>query len=304
MLQRATLTALLTAALVATPPAASAQGKGGKPPASGTSTPEIIYILSGKTYQLRVANEDGTGAVTLHSSSQPIYARFGPRGSGKIAFWEGKSLKMLTYEAPSTGVRTTEISAALHTTAGTQFSVITDFDYSPTGGHLAWWHPDERQIYVWDIEAGEVSTQVPTGWPVFSVGFSSDGTRIFYSESTDGGFANFEVKSVPTAGGSPNGLGITGRITGVDTGNADDKLLVEHQVPNVTRYQELIPANETAGTRLVDGHDGALNCNDTRFLYVIPGTQRMTLIYDRSTGMSSTFSRDSKVNYASYMPTC
>jgi hypothetical protein len=30
----------------------------------------------------------------------------------------------------------------------------------------------------------------------------------------------------------------------------------------------------------------------------------MTLIYDRSTGLSSTFSRDSKVNYASYMQTC
>src|SRR5687767_14529202 len=112
MLHRASLTALLTAALVATPPAL-AQGKGGKPPASATSTPEIIYSLSGKTYQLRVANEDGTGAVTLHSSGQPIFARFGPRGSGKIAFWEGKSLKMLTYEATSSGARTTAV-ANLH----------------------------------------------------------------------------------------------------------------------------------------------------------------------------------------------
>lgn len=304
MLQRATLTALLTAALVATPPAALAQGKSGKPPASGTSTPEVIYILSGKTYQLRVSNEDGTGAVTLHSSSQPIYPRFGPRGSGKIAFWEGKSLKMLTYEASSTGVRTTGVSSALHTTTGTQFSVIIDFDFSPTGSHLAWWHPDEQKIYVWDVEAGQVSTQVPTGWPVFSVGFTSDGSRILYSESTDGGFANFAVKSVPTAGGSPSGLGITGRINGLDTGNADDKLLLQRQIVGVGSYQELVLAGETTGTRLVDGNDGALNCNDTRFLYVIPGSQRMTLIYNRLTGLSSTFSRDSKIIHASYMPTC
>lgn len=303
MLQRAMPTALLTAAFAVMPWTALAQGKSGKPPASGTSTPEVVSVLSGKTNQLRVANEDGTGTVTLHSSSQPIYPRFGPRGSGKIAFWEGKSLKLLTYEASSSGVRTTGVTT-LHSTAGTQFSVIIDFDFSPTGTHLAWWHPDEQRIYVWDLVAGQVSSQVSTGWPVFSVGFSSDGSRIVYSESTDGGFANFELKSVPTAGGSPAGLGITGRITGLDTGNADDKLLVEHQVPNVTRYQELIPAGASAGTRLVDGHDGALNCDDTRFLYVIPGTQKMTLIYDRSTGLSSTFSRDSKVSYASYMPTC
>ena len=301
MLQRAILTGLFTAASMLAP--ATAQGKGG-PVGSGTSTPEIVYTLSGKTNQLRVANEDGTGAMTLHSSSQPIYARFGPRGSGKIAFWEGKALKMLTYDASSGAVRTTEVSNPLHTTTGTQFSVIIDFDYSPTGSHLAWWHPDERQIYVWDIAAGEVSNQVSTGWPVFSVGFTKDGSRIVFSESTDGGFANFEVKSVPTGGNSPSGLGITGRITGLDTGNADDKLLVEHQVPGVTRYQELVPAGGTAGTRLVDGNDGSLSCDDRRLLYVVPGNQRMTLIYDRSTGLSSTFSRDSKVNYASYMPTC
>jgi hypothetical protein len=30
----------------------------------------------------------------------------------------------------------------------------------------------------------------------------------------------------------------------------------------------------------------------------------MTLIYDRQTGLSSTFSRDSKIIHASYMPTC
>jgi WD40 repeat protein len=247
MLQRATLTALLTAALVMMPPAAVAQGKRGKPPATGTSTPEVIYTLSGKNYQLRVSNEDGTGAVTLHSSGQPIYARFGPRGSGKIALWEGKSLKMLTYEVTSSGAGTTGV-ATLHSTTGTQFSVIIDFDFSPTGSHLAWWHPDEQQIYVWDVAAGQVSTQVPTGWPVFDVGFTSDGSRIVYSESTDGGFANLEVKSVPTSGGSPSGLGITGRINGVDTGNADDKLLLKRQIAGVGSYQELVLAGETTGT--------------------------------------------------------
>jgi Tol biopolymer transport system component len=189
MLQRAVLSSLFAAAAMLAPTAALTQGRG--QPAGGTSAPEVVYTLTGKTNLLRVANENGTGAVTLHSSSQPIYARFGPRGSGKIALWEGKSLRMLTYEASSSGVRTTGITPALHTAVGTQFSVIIDFDYSPTGSHLAWWHPDERKIYVWDVATGQVSNQVSTGWPVFSVGFTSDGSRIVYSESTDGGFASF-----------------------------------------------------------------------------------------------------------------
>ena len=298
-----TLLAVAAVALLA-----SAASMEAKPPGSGsggTTAPEIVYTYEGRSgWQLRVANEDGTGAVTLHSSSAPIYARLGPSGSRQIAFWEGKTLKLLTYDVTTTGVRSAGITT-LTSTSGSQFNVIVDFDFSPAGTHLAWWHPDERKIYVYDLQSPGASELISTGYPVSDVTITQDGQTIIYAESIDGSFTNYSLKAVPVAGGSPTELGITGNILGVDAGHTDNKLLLTKQIVNVGRYLELVPDGATTGTRLTDGREGSLNCSDTRFVYRLPsGNKASTLIYDLGTGTSSTFSRDLSVIWVSYMPTC
>lgn len=276
-----------------------------KPPtAPGTSAPEVVFSYrSNKGYQLRVANEDGSGAAVLHSSGSPIYARFGPRASNKIAFWEGKTLKLLTYEIASGGVRTAAIQQ-LASTAGTQFSVIVDFDYSPTGGHLAWWHPDERKIYTHDLQTGATSAILDTGYPVSDVTFTRDGQTIIYAESIGGSFTDYRLLSVPVGGGTPAELGISGNILTVDSGNSDDKLLLTKQIVNVGRYLEIVPEGQTSGTRITDGWDGNLHCSDERILFRLPGSRPSQLVYDLTTGQTMTFSRDSNVTWPSFMPTC
>ena len=67
--------AVAFSALLISTPAVS----GGKSPAVGTSSAEVIYTLTGRnSYELLVSNEDGTGAVSLFKSANQLNGRLGP----------------------------------------------------------------------------------------------------------------------------------------------------------------------------------------------------------------------------------
>ncbi|WP_309662237.1 hypothetical protein [Sphingomonas sp.] len=268
-------------------------------PTSATSSPEVIFTLTSRsgTYDLRVANEDGTGAASLFKGNSQLNGKFGPRADRTIAFWNGGNLTLLTYDATSTGVRTTGTRVLLN--SGRNFA--SPFDFS--GRDIAWWHPETGDLHNYNLASGTDSIlfNVPQS---SSVSFNPDGTAIFYSEAI--GSTDYVMRRIPITGGSPTDVGITGHIMLFDTGHQSDKFVVSYQVTGVGPHLDYIPAGATSGTTFGNGYGGAFRCDDRVIIFRHPtgNNSSNTLKYDVQTNTTSTFSSDNNVVFASYMPTC
>ena len=269
---------------------------GGKSPA-GTSSPEVIYTLTGRnSYDLLVSNEDGTGAVSLFKSANQLSGRFGPRADQTVAFWNGGELNLLHYDITTTGVKAGTKQVLL--TSGRRFA--SPFDFS--GKDIAWWHAETGQLHVHNLVTGDqVIANVPS---LTSVSFSPDGAAIFYAEAT--GATTHVMRSIPSAGGVASDVGISGYIYGFDSGHQSNAFAVAYQVAGVGPHLDYLPAGQTSGATFANGSDGAFRCDDKVIIYrrSSGGNSVSTLKYDIVSNSTSTFSTNSNIIFASYMPTC
>lgn len=266
-------------------------------PSVGTSSPEVIYTLTGRnSYDLQVSNEDGTGAVSLFKSANQLSGRLGPRADQTVAFWNGGELNLLPYDITSTGVKAGTKQVLL--TSGRQFA--SPFDFS--GKDIAWWHPETNELHVYNLVGGDhVITTVAA---LTSVSFSPDGASIFYAQGT--GPTTSVMRSIPTAGGDASDVGISGYIYSFDSGHQSNAFAVAYQVAGVGPHLDYIPAGQTSGATFANGSDGSFRCDDKVILYRHPssGNSVSTLKYNILSNTSSTFSTNSNIIFASYMPTC
>lgn len=282
----------LSALLISSPVTA-----GGKTPVVGTSSAEVIYTLTSRTaYELLVSNEDGTGAVSLAKSANQLSGRLGPRADRTVAFWNGGELNLLPYEITSSGVKPGTKQVLLN--SGRRFA--SPFDFS--GSDIAWWHPETGQLHVYNLVSGDnVIATVPE---LTSVSFNPDGTAIFYAEAT--GPTTRVMRSIPTVGGLASDVGITGYIYSFDSGHQSNAFAVAYQVSGVGPHLDYIPAGQAAGTTFANGSDGAFKCDDKVIIYRHSNGANSvsTLKYDVISKSTSTFSTNSNIIFASYMPTC
>lgn len=283
---------LIIAALLA----GSAQAA--KPPApAGTNSPEVIYTLAGRrSYELRVANEDGTGAVTLFKGPQLVIGKFGPRADRTIVFMHANQLILMTYATSSTGV--VEESREILLDIGRRFSGSFDF----SGTDVAWWHPGTGDLRIYNL-ASRSDRFVANVPDLAGVSFSADGSKIFYG---DGKFTGrYSLHSIPVAGGDPTELGIGTNALVFDSGRTADHFAVAYHISGNWQL-DFVPAGAASGEKIAKGIEGSFRCDDQVIIYRQPtGTNGYdTLNYDRATGLSSVFSTHNDVKFASYMPDC
>ena len=286
---------IIATALLAT----SAQG--GKPsPPVGTSTPEVVYTLAAtKGYELRVANRDGTGEVTLYKGTGIVIGRFGPRADKTIAFYGGSDMYLMTYDASSSGTSATS-RRLLFNNGGLNAG---PFDFS--GTHIAWWSGRTGDLHVYDVAAGtdSVIMNLPD---LAGISFNSSGTEIFYGNGDNNG--HYLLHRIPIAGGTPTAVGVTTNVATFDSGHSADNFVIAAPQSG-TWYVDYVPAGASSGQRIAQGIEASFSCDDRYIIYRRPeGAGRNnaydTLVYDVQTGASATFSTNNGVKFASYMPTC
>ncbi len=284
--------------LIATLLASSTAHAAAKPTAPGTNTPEIVYTLAtAKGYELKVANEDGTGAITLYTGAGITISKFGPRATKNIAFYGGNNMYLLTYDVSSTGV--VKIGQRFLFDNGRSNGAPSPFDYN--GTYIAWWHPENGDLRLYDVRdgSGGVVINVPN---LSGISFSSDGSEIFYGDGGSG--APYRLHRIPIAGGTPTPVGVDANVGTFDSGHKTDAFAIAAPLSG-SWYLTHVPAGASSGRIIARAVEGSFRCDDKVIIYRMPaGNGYDTLKYDLETKLSSTFSTNNSVKFASYMPDC
>ena len=269
----------------------------GKPAPAPTSTPEIIYTLAGtRGYELKVSNRDGTGAVTLHKGPGIVIGKFGPRADNTIAFYGGSDMYLLTYDTPASGV--VAISKRLLFNNGR--ANAGPFDFS--GTDIAWWTGGTGDLRIYNVATGNdrLLINVPD---LAGISFDPGGTEIFYGNGNNAG--HYALHRIPVAGGTPTAVGVTSNAPTFDSGHAANSFVIAAPQSG-SWYVDHVPAGASSGQRIARGIEASFSCDDRYIIYRQPEGPNgyNTLVYDRQSATSGTFSTNDNVKFASYMPTC
>lgn len=282
--------------------AAPVSAQKGKPTVSLNA--EIGYTYaSGNYMDLRLANEDGTGAVTLHRGVFGGIGQFdlGPRAQRQIAFTENRLLKLLTYEPTGTGsVRTTSVVTLFSSTG-----MAESPSFSLDGSKIAFFiqEPGNTRISIVDVPGGAVTDLGPVSY-ASNLAWYYDGSGLVYRDY-DSATSQYVIREL-LLDGSNRLLLSEPNIEHVDTARTSKDLLVSYSRPGldeirVGRWSNGSYTNE----RVVAGLLAHFNCSDTRFIYRgFARMKRPTYKYDYATNTSSTFSTDNNIHHTDWMPTC
>lgn len=274
-----------------------------KPQPPGTATPEVAVVrISGgsrRFYELRLSNEDGTGASTLYSSRDTgqMMVDLGPRADRKLLLVQGGRLSLLSYDITSTGAEMTNLEQIVdmgHAGAATA-------TYSPAGTHIAYVRNGNSTIWQYDLATKAHTLVIDLPNLVGGLTFSRDGSTLFYLEQV--GPEEFSVNSIPLAGGAPTEIGPRGYFTEIAAmRTSDDLILVDitnWPQPDIYRY--------TNGSlqRLTNGYVPSFKCDDTTMIFqrINPDSSVSILKYPMGPGGESVFSTRS-LYWPEYFPTC
>lgn len=256
--RKAAILALCTSSLISAKPA---------PPPS-TSDPQIAYVnISGgsrRHYQLRVANEDGTGAATLYSSRDvgQMVPHMGPRASRTILLVQGSKLSLVRYEPSSTGTKLTNIEPlpSIGTATGAQ-----EVAFSPDGRKFVFFAQNDKKFWIFDLIDRIFSPVFQLDATPHNFAFSRDGSSLVYLDHvTD---TEAVLKKVSLSGGDPVELGIRGDFWDVEPAHNSDGYILVRGVNNRTSRIEYHPAGGGATVDLAQGYAPSLKCDDTTVIY-------------------------------------
>lgn len=294
---------LIAALLISAATSAIAQKKE-KPP-SGSTNPEIGYTYaSGNYMDLRLANEDATGAVTMHRGAYGAITQFdlGPRTQRQIAFIEGRDLKLLTYEPTGSGSVRTVSAETIYTGPGD----VSSLSFSPDGSTIAFYvvsDGTEGIIRYYDVATGAISEGATIGFAGYMAWYY-DGSGLVYT-NCNAQCDSYSVHEV-LLDGATRVLLTEANIEHVDTARTSKDLLVSYSRPGLNEIRVgLWRDGSYVKERVVAGLLAHFSCDDSRFIY--RGYARMkrpTYKYNFASNTSSTFSTDSNIHHTDWMPTC
>ncbi len=277
----------------------------GKPPSTGTMDPEVAYvrILPNGGREIRLAGADGTGSAVLATTrNRNISISLSPRSKNQLAYTDGNSLRLLTYEVTSTGPRTTSNVELVNFGR----SAMAYVDYSPAGTDLVYQDSRDSAVYVHNLASGARKLVVPPTTYLADVKFNHDGSRVIYSDTVDTTLLTVQFRSVPSTGGTPTDLPIRGKYGNFHVGNADDRIVVDTMGDWDTGAITLFPADGGSSTRLATGYFPVLRC-DTELLYqrrnLNPKGAVSILKLDLASNSTSTFSSADNM-WADTYPDC
>ncbi len=139
----------------------------------------VAYSPDGKTLAVGDGPNDGTGTVTLwDAAARKVIATLGEHERGVVALVFSPDATSLASGSCDGTIRIWDLaqSTCRHELPG--LSGVTELAYSPDGKLLA--SAGEGNIVtIWDVETGrEACRLTDLRWPVYSVSFSPDGTRL------------------------------------------------------------------------------------------------------------------------------
>ena len=298
--------ALLWLALATAAPSKPPTGGGGQ----GSPNPEIAYVsLSGNTNKLIVANENGTNASTLYSSSAALRFDLAPRGQHQIvvsiASTTDPSIVLLTYDVTGTG--------AFATTATKRIAAArrgTFVDFSPDGTKLAFACCSNGQtetLVVYDL-----TTNTTTPWATdtffWDVAWFRGGNSIAYSAPNADGSAGNTLYEVPGPGVAPQRLLTDRSDIYFDASRTDpDALVVNYHDAAGNALTGLWRNGSFADANLANNSVSffsELSCNDRELAYLgPPNNSPAWYIRDLTTGLTRLFSR-TYYHWVQFWPTC
>lgn len=288
---------LLTAAPAAT----------GKPPASPPN-PEIAYrFFGGNSNKLIVANENGTNASSLYSSTTAFRFDLAPRAQRQIAIIDGPAnatvLKLLTYAVNGSGVFvTTNVEVLGPARSGSYV------DFSPDGTKIAYAccsDGENEQLVVHDL-----TNNSKTAWGQSSfywdISWYRNGNSIAYAT-----LQPLEIRELTSPGASPQLLYSHGQgQLYIDSARTNgDRLVISYSDANGSARVGLWQPGGFVISDLANSArswQGTLNCNDTKLAYMgVQNTSGSQAFYIRNlgTGQTSLVSKESNI-LLQFWPTC
>jgi hypothetical protein len=290
--------------------ACSTPALGGKPSGGGggspsTTDPQVgyIHLLSNGDRELRLANEDGTGSALLLSTRSNILAfGLGPRAGHQVAYSDGSTIHLLTYEITSTGPVTRSNVTLVN--LGTQKA--PQLRFSPLGTQIVWL--SGRNLYVYDVGSRQTQLLVQPHGDIGDFDFTHDGAQLFYSETDGVDPLTVQLRSVPIAGGPPTDVPVAGRYGDFRLGHTDLKIVAD-VMGNFEGQMSLLPADGSGPVGLTNGYHPALRCDDRMIIFqrrLFSGSRVVAVAvykYDLTSGSTSTFSTKDN-NTAEYFPDC
>ena len=283
-----TLGLLIGCALLASSGAVFA-AKPGSPTGPGVSNPQIAFVKAstGCRRQLIVANEDGSGATAIYTSTRMLRPEMG--SDGKVYFWDGGRFNSI---AVSGGTPQLLFNS--------NATVPPHSDLSPDGSSVAWFSAESGGIFRYSIGSGQQAavTVVPF---VLDLGFDRTGQNIIFTTQVSD--VDYEFRIVPTSGGTSNSLGLTGRYGSFDASHLDTTLVITVHPAGAAPYLGVWEPGMTAPVRIADGYQGMYRCDDSAIIY-----QRMvgsgSAIFRRSSGGAITTVAKPESIFPSYKQVC
>lgn len=295
-----------------------------KPPSSGgssgtatTPNPQVAYsVASGKSYKLVVANEDGTNASTLYTSSSPIRFDLAPRGQHQIAISVASTtdpaIVLLSY-----GVTGTGSFAATGSTRIASARRGTNVDFSPDGTKIAFAccsNGQTEQLVVYDLATNSTAVWA-TDTFFWDVAWFRNGGSIAYSAPNADGTSGDKLYEVAGQGATPQVLLTNVSEIDFDASRTNpDALVVNHGDSagnSVTGLYQAPTAGDPSGhfidpnmTNSTGSNFSELNCSDSELAYLGPPNKTPTwYIRDLNTGTTHLFSR-TYYKWLQFWPTC
>jgi Tol biopolymer transport system component len=285
-----------------------------KPPPAA-SNPQVAYLSgSGNSVKLMVADESGSGAHVLYSSSTGFRFDLAPRAQRQVAInGNDNTLRLLSYTVSSNGT----LTASGPPVALTSTSGGTSIDFSPDGRRIAYMccaggGPKQLMVYDLDTQAATVWADVQFVW---DVAFFRNGASIAYIEpAANNMYAIYEVNG---PGATPRQIFSTLGDFNLDSARTNPDALVLNYRPNNTGpligLWRAPSQTETEGTFLIPNMTNrainffpTLNCNDTRLAYMsstTPSGGQVFFIRNLTTNQDAVFSKTSNIQLQ-FWPTC
>lgn len=269
-------TILLAAAILS----AASASVAGKPTPVGTTNPEIAFVnISGgsrRYYQLRVANEDGTGVSTIFSSRDigQMVPHMGPRADRTILLVQGGKVGLIRYEPTSSGTKLASYEALppIGTSSGAQ-----QVDFSPDGQKFVSYSGADRTLWIFDLVTRSFSPLITLAAHTRGFAFSRDSSSVLFLDNVGN---EAVLRKIPVSGGAVTDVGIHGDYWGIEPAHQSDSYVLVRGLDYSTSRIEYHPAGGGPVTDLAQGYAPSLQCDDSTVIYqkVNSGSSTVSLL--------------------------
>lgn len=259
-------------------------------PPSGVASPQIAFVKAstGGRRQLMVANEDGSGATAIYTSTRMIRPEMG--SDGNVYFWDGGRFNRIS----TTG-------GAVQMLFDTNRTIPPPSDLAPDGSNLAWFSEASGGLFRYDIGSGQQQAVAAVS-SVLDLSFDRFGANIIFN--TPVGDVDYEFRIVPASGGTPAPYGLVGRYSMFDASHRDSTLVISvFPGGGMGPYLSLWEPGMGTPIRIADGYQGTYRCDDSAILYQRVVGSGSTLFRRSSGGAITTVAKPESI-FPSYKQAC